>query len=146
MRSMEDLRLQVSSGLILSARLWQRVVDNALSGHGISNAMTTPLLMIGRTGGGIRQVDLAQLIGVEGPTLVRTLDKLGEAGLVRRDPDPYDRRANRLSLTEEGEALRQQLEERLTELREATFAELSAQDMETVLSFYRIVAEAARGT
>lgn len=137
-------RFLLSSGLILAGRQWQKVVDNALAGQGISNAMTTPLLMIGRSGGGIRQVELAQLIGVEGPSLVRILDKLAAAGLVRRECDANDRRANLLWLTEQGQALLKQLETQLAALRKQTFGELSPQEMDTILRFYRIVEEAAK--
>lgn len=142
----DQLRFQVSSGLLLAGRQWQKVVDAALVGHGISNAMTTPLLMIGRSGGGIRQVELAQLIGVEGPSLVRLLDRLAAAGLVRRESDANDRRANLLWLTDQGQALLQQLERQLAELRRKTFGALSEQEMDTILRFYRIVEEAAKPT
>ncbi|WDS35294.1 MarR family transcriptional regulator [Pseudoxanthomonas sp.] len=142
----DHLRFQLSSGLILAGRQWQKVVDNALAGQGISNAMTMPLLMIGRSGGGIRQVELAQLIGVEGPSLVRILDKLATAGLVRRECDANDRRANLLWLTEAGEVLLQQLETQLADLRRATFGALSAQEMDTILRLYQIVEEAAKAS
>jgi MarR family transcriptional regulator for hemolysin len=144
MSTPDHQRFLLSSGLILAGRQWQRVVDTALAGHGISNAMTTPLLMIGRSGGGIRQVELAQLIGVEGPSLVRILDKLAASGLVRRESDANDRRANLLWLTAEGQALLKQLETQLAALRKQTFGALSAQEMDTVLRFYRIVEEAAK--
>ncbi|WP_309735224.1 MarR family transcriptional regulator [Pseudoxanthomonas sp. SORGH_AS_0997] len=135
----------MSSGLMQAGRQWQKVVDAALAGHGLSNAMTTPLLMIGRAGGGVRQIELAQLIGVEGPSLVRILDKLAAAGLVRRENDVSDRRANKLWLTEAGEAIRQQLETQLNALRKKTFGDMSDAEMEAVLKLYRIVESAARG-
>lgn len=144
MPSPDHQRFLLSSGLILAGRQWQKVVDNALAGQDISNAMTMPLLMIGRSGGGIRQVELAQLIGVEGPSLVRILDKLAAAGLVRRESDANDRRANLLWLTEEGQAQLGHLENQLAELRNQTFGELSPQEMDTILRFYRMVEEAAR--
>ncbi|MET1022861.1 MAG: MarR family transcriptional regulator [Pseudoxanthomonas sp.] len=146
MSTPDHQRFLLSSGLILAGRQWQRVVDNALAGHGISNAMTTPLLMIGRSGGGIRQIELAQLIGVEGPSLVRILDRLAAAGLVRRECDANDRRANLLWLTDEGQALLKQLETQLAALRQQTFGALSPQEMDTILRFYRIVEEAAKAS
>ncbi|HWL47658.1 MAG TPA: MarR family transcriptional regulator, partial [Sphingomonadaceae bacterium] len=42
-------------------------------------------------------------IGIEGPTLTRTLDHLEAEGLVQRLPDPNDRRANRIKLTRKGD-------------------------------------------
>lgn len=145
MAASDPLRFRVSSGLMQAGRQWQKVVDAALAGHGLSNAMTTPLLMIGRSGGGVRQIELAQLIGVEGPSLVRILDKLAAAGLVRRENDASDRRANKLWLTDAGEAIRQQLESQLNALRKKTFGEMTDAEMEAVLKLYRIVEGAARG-
>ncbi|MDQ1120793.1 MarR family winged helix-turn-helix transcriptional regulator [Pseudoxanthomonas winnipegensis] len=145
MAASDPLRFRMSSGLMQAGRQWQKVVDAALAGHGLSNAMTTPLLMIGRAGGGVRQIELAQLIGVEGPSLVRILDKLAAAGLVRRENDVSDRRANKLWLTEAGEAIRQQLETQLNALRKKTFGDMSDAEMEAVLKLYRIVESAARG-
>ncbi|HCH0556816.1 MarR family winged helix-turn-helix transcriptional regulator [Pseudoxanthomonas winnipegensis] len=145
MAASDPLRFRMSSGLMQAGRQWQKVVDAALAGHGLSNAMTTPLLMIGRSGGGVRQIELAQLIGVEGPSLVRILDKLAAAGLVRRENDASDRRANKLWLTDAGEAIRQQLESQLNALRKKTFGEMTDTEMEAVLKLYRIVEGAARG-
>jgi MarR family transcriptional regulator for hemolysin len=145
MAASDPLRFRMSSGLMQAGRQWQKVVDAALAGHGLSNAMTTPLLMIGRSGGGVRQIELAQLIGVEGPSLVRILDKLAAAGLVRRENDASDRRANKLWLTDAGEAIRQQLESQLNALRKKTFGDMSDAEMEAVLKLYRIVETAARG-
>ena len=145
MAASDPLRFRMSSGLMQAGRQWQKVVDAALAGHGLSNAMTTPLLMIGRSGGGVRQIELAQLIGVEGPSLVRILDKLAAAGLVRRENDASDRRANKLWLTDAGEAIRQQLESQLNDLRKKTFGEMTDTEMEAVLKLYRIVEGAARG-
>ncbi|WP_018992454.1 MarR family winged helix-turn-helix transcriptional regulator [Aromatoleum toluclasticum] len=49
---------------------------------------------------GIRQVALAELLEIQPMTLVRMIDQLTSEGLVERRPDPADRRAHRLYLTE----------------------------------------------
>jgi MarR family transcriptional regulator for hemolysin len=51
------------------------------------------------------QLELAQAVGIEGPTLTRHLDGLERAGLVLRVRDPQDRRAVRVELTAAGESL-----------------------------------------
>lgn len=133
---------RLSGGLLLASRQWQRLVDVALERFGISGACTAPLLLIGRSGGGIRQVALAQKLGMEGPSLVRLLDRLGEQGLVRREADAHDRRANLLWLTEAGQALVGQLEARLVELRQEVFGTLAAGEIETVLKLWRLLGDA----
>jgi MarR family transcriptional regulator, transcriptional regulator for hemolysin len=133
---------RLSSGLLLASRQWQRLVDTALSEYGISGACTSPLLLIGRSGGGIRQVALAQQLGMEGPSLVRLLDRLGEQGLVRRESDSSDRRANLLWLTDEGQALVGRLEARLVELRGDVFGALSAAEIQANLKLWHLLSEA----
>lgn len=49
---------------------------------------------------GVNQGQLAELLDVEPITLCRMVDKLSEAGLVERRPDPGDRRAWRIHLSE----------------------------------------------
>ena len=58
---------------------------------------------------GINQGGLAELLEVEPITLCRMVDRLQEAGLVERRPDPADRRAWRIHLTDEARPLLDQL-------------------------------------
>ena len=54
---------------------------------------------------GASQIALANLLDVEPITAARMLDRLQQAGLVDRRPDPADRRAWRLHLTPRAEPL-----------------------------------------
>jgi DNA-binding MarR family transcriptional regulator len=54
---------------------------------------------------GISQVRLAELTGVEPMTMVRILDRMESDQLIERRPDPDDRRARRLYLTDKGQPL-----------------------------------------
>jgi MarR family transcriptional regulator for hemolysin len=51
------------------------------------------------------QRELAAVLGLEGPTLVRHLDRLAADGLVERRPDSHDRRVTRVVVTAKGERL-----------------------------------------
>lgn len=55
-------------------------------------------------GEGLSQRALAERMGVEGPTLVRHLDRLEKEGLIARRRDPVDRRITRISVTKAGHA------------------------------------------
>ena len=55
-----------------------------------------------RRRGVLRQNALAEHMGVEPMTVSAFLDRLEERGFVRREPDPADRRAKLVSLTEGG--------------------------------------------
>ncbi|MCL1532218.1 MarR family winged helix-turn-helix transcriptional regulator [Xanthomonas nasturtii] len=135
-------RAQLSSGLLVAARQWQRLADQAFAEFGLSSACTGPLLMIGRSDGGIRQVALAQQLGMEGPSLVRLLDKLAAQALVRREADSSDRRANQLWLTDAGQALAGRIEIRLDALRAEVFGTLGDADVQVVLTLWEQIAQA----
>ena len=55
------------------------------------------------------QAQLARRVAIEQPTMVRTIDRMERDGLVARTLDPHDRRASRITLTERGRALRNDL-------------------------------------
>gem|GEM_PF-625137 len=66
---------------------------------------------------GSKLVDIAQALGVALPSASRLVERLVRQGLVERKPDPYDRRAVRLTLTERSrEAASQLHSERLAHL------------------------------
>ncbi|NUS06474.1 MAG: MarR family transcriptional regulator [Nonomuraea sp.] len=48
------------------------------------------------------QAALAEAIGADKTRIIGTLDRLQDAGLITRDPDPGDRRARILAITPEG--------------------------------------------
>ncbi|GAJ91860.1 MarR family transcriptional regulator [Agrobacterium sp. SHOUNA12C] len=133
MKSFNALQRIFTANLLTTGRQWRRVVDLVLSSHGISEASAAPLLWIGRLGGGVRQVVLANYVGIEGPSLVRLLDQLEGLGLVMRKDDPTDRRAKGLWLTTEGEALATRMEETLDELRGRILANVDKADIEAAI-------------
>ncbi|AZV93965.1 MarR family winged helix-turn-helix transcriptional regulator [Kerstersia gyiorum] len=87
------------------ARRWRAALDASLAEVGLSDATWSPLVHIGRSGGGISQKDLAARVGIDTSTLVRLLDILSAKGLIERRQDPADRRANLLYLTPEGQSM-----------------------------------------
>lgn len=78
------------------ARRWRAALDERLAGLGLSDATWSPLVHIGRSGGGIRQNALAGRIGIDTSSLVRLLDILVAKALIERRQDPADRRSNLL--------------------------------------------------
>jgi MarR family transcriptional regulator for hemolysin len=82
----------------------RRCYDQELIAFGLSRSLATPLMHIWQKDG-IRQRELAELLDIEGPSLVRLLDQLSAAGLVVRRADPDDQRAKTLHVTPAGTAL-----------------------------------------
>lgn len=74
-----------------------------MTANGVSWARTRVLREIA-TRGPLRSTDLAAGFGLAARTVTEAIDGLERDGLARRDPDPTDRRAKRISLTDAGEA------------------------------------------
>ena len=79
---------------------------------------------------GITQEEVAFATGLDKATVARTAAALEGRGLVRRTPDPGDRRVNRLALTAQGEALLGAVEEVVDRLHRAIYRGLSAQEQD----------------
>jgi MarR family transcriptional regulator, transcriptional regulator for hemolysin len=80
-------------------------------------------------GPGASQRELAELMGIEPPTLVRHLDKLADDGLVERRPDPDDRRVVRVVVTPAGRKRLAQLHAVVHEFDAELRGELSTRDV-----------------
>ncbi|KAI3591122.1 MarR family winged helix-turn-helix transcriptional regulator [Cupriavidus sp. CER94] len=143
MPHIDALRFAFTGQVMLSGRQWRQISQAAVTAHGISAAAAAPLLFIRRLGGGVRQVTLADYVGVEGATLVRLVDQLCAADLVRREVDPSDRRANVLSLTDAGERMAERIEAELKQLRAKVFADVSEADMAAALRVLDALSRAA---
>src|SRR5947208_3039957 len=87
-----------------TAKVLSRAFDDALAGAG--GSLSTWLVLVslkGRTHGAQRE--LADAVGIEGPTLTHHLNRMEAAGLVTRTRDPENRRVHRVELTADGDAL-----------------------------------------
>jgi MarR family transcriptional regulator, transcriptional regulator for hemolysin len=131
-----DLKRQFVAQLVESSRLLRNYIDHRAKGRGTTRAQWIVLFRL-RQQEGLSQVDLAEVLELQPISLVRLLDRLVEHGLLERRPDPRDRRANRLFLTEAG----RQLVDDLDSLRDSIAAEvlqgMPASTIETSLEALR---------
>src|SRR3954463_13030008 len=93
--------MEQSLGFLISdtARLMRRRFDQKARHLGLTRAQWQVLAHLARNEG-INQVGLAELLDVEPITLCRQIDRMEEGGWVVRRPDPGDRRARLLFMTE----------------------------------------------
>ena len=82
-------------------RMLRQESEGTAVGPGGVSAMVT----LSRHEGGLRLGELAEIEGVSAPSLTRIVNALDELGLVGREPDPLDGRAQRVALTATGAAM-----------------------------------------
>jgi len=129
--------------LLLVGRLWRKMAREAAARHGVSEAASAPLIWIERLGENVRQNALAEAIGIEGASLVRLIDELQASGLVTREADPSDRRANVVSLTPRGREVVTEVNDDIQGLREQIFANVAAADIQATGRVFAAIKEAA---
>jgi MarR family transcriptional regulator for hemolysin len=141
----QQARMAFGTVLPPLSRAYKAAADKAVGHMGLSQAMAWPLVMIGRLGNGIRPGTLAEVLAVEGASLVRQLDQLTEAGLVERREDPVDRRAKTLHLTATGLRARAKIEASLVAMRDEMFEGVTDADLAACLRVFAALDERLGG-
>jgi len=95
-----DLGLTIA--IVVLSRRWRSLIDEKMREIGQSASRMEALAAIAYSPAGTTQIQIAKRIGIEGPTLTRTLDMLEADGLVERLADPNDRRNKHMKLTPAG--------------------------------------------
>ncbi len=91
-------------------RIWRALIDQRLKPLELTQTHWVTLHNIHQLPPEQSQIQLAKAIGIEQPSLVRTLDQLEEKGLITRTTCAHDRRAKRIKLTQQAEPVIQQVE------------------------------------
>ena len=81
-----------------AARAWRMKLDERLRPLGMSQSKWRTLLHLSRAKDKLTQAEIAGLLGIEEPTLVNLLHRLEQAGWVKRETAPHDRRCKTVSL------------------------------------------------
>ncbi|NMT62860.1 transcriptional regulator SlyA [Marinobacter orientalis] len=126
-------------------RRWRKLLDERLKDLGVTQARWTTMVYLQKGGEGLTQRELARLMAIENPTLVRLLDSLEQQGLIERRPCPKDRRARRLHLTPDGTEFMNVLTERAAKLREEMLEGISDEEIDIAVKvFHKIMENAER--
>ncbi|HWT68725.1 MAG TPA: MarR family transcriptional regulator [Pseudomonas sp.] len=115
------------------SRGWRAELDRRLAGLGLSQARWLVLLHLARFDQAPTQRELAQSVGVEGPTLARLLDSLESQGLVQRQSVLEDRRAKKIVLCTPARPLIDQIETIANQLRHELFQGVDEADLKTCM-------------
>jgi MarR family transcriptional regulator for hemolysin len=84
-----------------AARLLEKKANILLKPHNMMHGFTYFLMALYEQDGQT-QTELQKIIGIEQPTVVRTLDRMERDGLIVRKQSPTDRRVFNIYLTDKG--------------------------------------------
>jgi len=86
------------------------------------------ILYVLNTGAVLNQLTLGQELGIDKATIVKIIDKLENAKLVKRDVDPSDRRSKLVSLTPKGTQMLEKIRVARSEIETEVFEQFSKED------------------
>jgi MarR family transcriptional regulator for hemolysin len=130
---MQAVREQLGPVLAEAARAWRARLDERLRPLGLSQARWIILLQLSRHGDGVAQKILAGRVGIEGPTLVRLLDRMTEDGWLERRESEQDRRSKTVHLTDKARDVIEEIRKVAATLRTELLAGAAPEELETTL-------------
>lgn len=128
---MDTLDERFMQALQAGGRAWQKALERQLKSCGLTAAGWSAIAALAEmqraAGDDARppsQTALAQQLGVDGATLVATIDRLANANLIERLPSRQDRRVKLVVLTQQGRQLEEKARAQADALRREALARL----------------------
>ena len=131
-----DLKFRFARFLTMISRRWRTRLDERLRAIGQTQARWQTLFWIALSGSAPTQREIADRVGVEGPTLVRTINTLEQQGLVERRAGGEDRRTKTLHLTSQAEPLLQAISDIADDLRDDLLRDVTREELKICLSVF----------
>jgi len=116
-----------------AARCWRTKLDERLRPLGLSQARWMVLLNLSKRGDGVVQKELAEWLNIEGPTLVRLLDRMTEDGWIERRESAKDRRAKTVHLTKRACTIIKEINKVALQLRKELLANIDPADIDACM-------------
>jgi MarR family transcriptional regulator for hemolysin len=129
---MKSLNEQFSESMFLVTHAWRTELDRRLRPLGFSHSRWLLLLHLSRHDGCTHR-ELAQHMGIEAATLVRSVDHMEKHGLLTRCGSETDRRVKHLRLSEAGKKVVENIRSYAADLRKEVLSGVSQVEVQTAL-------------
>ncbi|MDF0530583.1 MarR family transcriptional regulator [Tsukamurella sp. 8F] len=131
MRAPKSVEQDLGWALFTVVRRYRRLTDGLLNDLP-GGPRGYQVLLAAQAGGPRSQLALAQYLGLDRTVMTYLLDELERAGLVRRAPDPADRRVRRVELSDQGAATLADARGRLRGIEDELLEPLPVPDRHTL--------------
>jgi len=114
-----------------TSRVWRQRLDQRLSPLGLSQAKWRTIAHLAE--GHLTQCELAERLGIEEPTLARSLTSMESSGWIKRRGAAHDRRCKTVHLQPKSSSLLHRIEETARSLRHELVETIAPQDLQTCM-------------
>lgn len=132
-------------GLVLfgTARAWRTKLDRRLRPLGLSQGKWRTLIHLSQGGNKLTQKQIAERMGIEGPTLAGLLDRLQDDGWIERRGSAADRRCKTVHLQRRSRAVLDKIFNTAHDLRHELIEDIPQRDLETCIRVLSRIREKA---
>jgi MarR family transcriptional regulator for hemolysin len=135
-----DFEESVGYWITMTSHLYQDALNEELIPYGITFRQFQVIAWLVYAGP-LSQVELAERMMIEPPTLVRILDRMERDQWIRRDNDPADRRRKVLQVQPKAKPIWSKMVSCLKRLRKKSTRGMTPEQVETLKSLLRQVQE-----
>lgn len=128
----ETLDLSLCGNMGRVHRLCREAVTAAVEPLGLTQSRWTAMIHINHLPDGATQQQLAHSLGIEMPSLTRTVKQLEQQQLITRCVDIDDKRSRKIYFTEQGQHLLTTLKVLITDVKQQLYAGLSTEQLDTM--------------
>jgi len=126
----ESLDLTLCGNMGRVHRLCRDVVTIAVEPLGLTQSRWTALIHINMLKEGVTQLELAQSLGIEMPSLTRTIKQLEAQLLITRCVDEHDKRSKNIYFTEQGRKTLQTLKKKITDIKNQLYSGFTGEQLD----------------
>jgi MarR family transcriptional regulator for hemolysin len=129
----DDDCFRTTRALVVAARRWRKLANDRLKPLKQTMARWETLYLVAYSEEELNQSQLARLIGVQGPTMIRMLDGLAREGLIERQQSHQDLRVTINRITDAGRAVISEIMGVTNALRHEILAEVDREELKTTV-------------
>ncbi|MBN2447833.1 MAG: MarR family transcriptional regulator [Phycisphaerae bacterium] len=129
----DDDYFRTTRALVVAARRWRNLANDRLKPMQQTMARWETLYLVAYSDEELNQSELARLIGVQGPTMIRMLDSLAREGLIERRQSHHDLRVTINRITDEGQRVISRIMGITNELRSQVLADVDQGELKTTV-------------
>jgi MarR family transcriptional regulator for hemolysin len=129
----DDLYFKMTRALVVAARRWRKAANDRLKPLEHTMVQWETLYLVAYSGEELNQNQLSQVLGIQGPTMVRMLDTLARRGLIERQQSHEDLRVTINRITPAGRAVISRIMTLTNEMRREVLSDIDLQELKTAV-------------
>ena len=128
----ETLDLTLCGNMGRVHRLCREAITAAVEPLGLTQSRWIAMIHINHLSEGATQQQLAHSLGIEMPSLTRTVKQLEQQQLITRRVDEDDKRSRKIYFTEQGQQLLSTLKVLIVDVKQQLYAGLTTEQLDTM--------------